>query len=395
MALTLVLLVSAGLLFRTIRHLWETNPGFDTQHLITFRVGLSPSVTKTGSSMRVGFQQLLNRIPAIPGVEAADFTMLVPLTGEDNDTAFWIGSQKPAVVQNAPRMVVFDTGPDYLRTMGIPLLRGRFFTAADTTKSPCVAVIDSVFAQKYFAGKDPVGQTVTFGWDPPWGPCAIVGVVGHVRHWGLGEPGSAQTQAESYYPLYQAGDQLWPLGYSDMKIVVRTPLDTATVMPAIKAAVYGADSDQTVYDIRTMQQIASDSMSSQRFPMMLLGAFAGLALVLASIGIYGVISYSVAQRVHEIGIRVALGAEKRNIFRLVIGQGLRLALAGLAMGAAAALVVTRLLSSFSHLLYGVGASDPVTFVAVSVVLTGAAVLACYIPARQATRVDPMVALRHE
>jgi putative ABC transport system permease protein len=166
-------------------------------------------------------------------------------------------------------------------------------------------------------------------------------------------------------------------------------------MPAIKAAVYGADSDQTVYDIRTMQQIASDSMSSQRFPMMLLGAFAGLALVLASIGIYGVISYSVAQRVHEIGIRVALGAEKRNIFRLVIGQGLRLALAGLAMGAAAALVVTRLLSSFSHLLYGVGASDPVTFVAVSVVLTGAAVLACYIPARQATRVDPMVALRHE
>ncbi len=395
MALTLVLLVSAGLLFRTIRHLWETNPGFDTQHLITFRVGLSPSVTKTGSSIRVGFQQLLDRIRAIPGVRAADFTMLVPLTREDNDTPFWIDSERPAVVQNAPRMVVFDTGPDYLRTMGIPLLRGRFFTAADTTKSPCVGVIDSVFAQKYFAGKDPVGQTITFGWALPWGPCSIVGVVGHVRHWGLGEPSSGQTQAESYYPLYQSGDQLWPLGYSDMKIVVRTPLDTATVMPAIKAAVYGAASDQTVYDIRTMQQIASDSMSSQRFPMMLLGAFAGLALLLASIGIYGVISYSVAQRVHEIGIRMALGAEKRNIFRLVIGQGVRLALAGLAMGAAAALVVIRLLWSFSHLLYGVGASDPITFITVSVVLTGVAALACYIPARQATRVDPMVALRHE
>jgi putative ABC transport system permease protein len=166
-------------------------------------------------------------------------------------------------------------------------------------------------------------------------------------------------------------------------------------MPAIKAAVYEAASDQTVYDVQSVLQIASNSMSSQRFPMNLLGAFAVLALLLASIGIYGVISYSVAQRVHEIGIRMALGAEKREIFRMIIGQGLRLALAGLALGVAAALILTRLLSSFSHLLYGVGAGDPVTFVAASLVLSAVAVLACYIPARRATRVDPIVALRYE
>jgi predicted permease len=394
-ALTLVLLVSAGLLFRTIRRLWQINPGFDAQQVIAFKVGLSPSTAKSGSTLRIAFLQLLDRIRMVPGVQGADFSMLVPLTDDDNDTPFWIGTDKPAVVQNAPRMLVFDTGPDYLRTMGIPLLRGRFFSRQDTTKSPCVAVIDSVFAQQYFAGKDPLGQTITFGWAAsPWGPCQIVGVVGHVRHWGLGETGTG-TLAQSYYPLYQARDALWPLGYPGIRIIVRTPLNVATIMPAIKAAVYGAGSDQTIYHIQTMEQIASESMSSQRFPMILLVAFAGLALLLASIGIYGVISYSVAQRAHEIGIRMALGAESRSIFRLVIGQGLRLALAGLAMGAVAALVLTRLLSGFSHLLYGVSASDPLTFIAVSSALTGVAVLACYIPARRAMRVDPMVALRYE
>jgi putative ABC transport system permease protein len=395
MALTLVLLVGAGLLFRTIRHLWETDPGFNTHQVIAFKVGLSPSITQKGSSLRTGFLQLLERIRSIPGVQSADFTMLVPLSHDDNDTPFWIGSDKPAVLQNAPRMLVFDTGPDYLRTMGIALLRGRFFTPDDTTNSPCVAVIDSVFARTYFPGKDPVGAHLTFGFPvAPWGPCSIIGVVGHVSHWGLGNPGT-NTEAQSYYPLYQARDELWPLGYPYMQIVIRTPLDIAAIMPAIKAEVYNAGGDQTVYDLRTMQEIASESMSSQRFPMILLGAFAGLALLLASIGIYGVISYSVTLRGHEIGIRMALGAGKRDIFRMIIGQGLRLALIGLAIGAGTALILTRLLSSFSHLLYGVTTSDPLTFVSVSGALTGIALLACYIPARRAMRIDPMVALRHE
>jgi hypothetical protein len=379
---------------------WQrTARSFEQMAAVTLHEGFdlsSPGTpAKSGSTLRIAFLQLLDRIRMVPGVQGADFSMLVPLTDDDNDTPFWIGTDKPAVVQNAPRMLVFDTGPDYLRTMGIPLLRGRFFSRQDTTKSPCVAVIDSVFAQQYFAGRDPLGQTITFGWAAsPWGPCQIVGVVGHVRHWGLGETGMG-TLAQSYYPLYQARDALWPLGYPGIRIVIRTPLNVATIMPAIKAAVYGAGSDQTVYDVQTMEQIASDSMSSQRFPMILLGAFAGLALLLASIGIYGVISYSVAQRAHEIGIRMALGAGSRSIFRLVIGQGLRLALAGLAMGAVAALLLTRLLSGFSHLLYGVGASDPLTFIVVSVALAATAVLACYLPARRAMRVDPMVALRYE
>ena len=394
MALTLVLLVGAGLLLRTIRHLWETNPGFDTQHLITFKVGLSPSASKTGAGIRIGFQQLLERIRTIPGVQAADFTMLIPLTPGDDEAPFWIDSQKPESVQNAPRTLVFGTGPDYLRTMEIPLLRGRFFTPEDTTKSPCVTVIDSIFAQQYFPGKDPVGQTITFGYSTPVGPCPIVGVVGHVSHWGLGETGT-YTRAQSYFSLYQDPDKWVPLNYPDWKIIVRTPLDVATMIPAIKAAVYGGSIDETVYDVHTMQQIVSESMSSQRFPLILLGTFAALALLLASVGIYGVVSYSVSQRVHEIGIRMALGAEKKNIFRMVVGQGLSVALVGLAIGTVAALILTRLLSSFSQLLYGVGTNDPVTFIAVSLVLTGVAVLACYIPARRATRVDPMVALRYE
>jgi predicted permease len=394
MALTLVLLVGAGLLLRTIRHLWETNPGFDTQHLITFKVGLSPSANKSGASIRISFQQLLERIRTIPGVQAADFTMLVPLTKDDGEAPFWIDSQKPEAVQNAPRTLVFGTGPDYLRTMEIPLLRGRFFTPEDTTKSPCVTVIDSVFAQQYFPGKDPVGQTITFGYSTPVGPCPIVGVVGHVSHWGLGETGT-YTRAQSYFSLYQDPDKWVPLNYPDWKIIVRTPLDVATMIPTIKAAVYGGRSDETIYDVHTMQEIVSESMSSQRFPLILLATFAGLALLLASVGIYGVVSYSVSQRVHEIGIRMALGAEKRSIFRMVVGHGLRIALVGLAIGAIGAVILTRLLSSFSQLLYGVGTNDPATFIVVSLVLTIVAVLACYVPARRATRVDPIVALRYE
>ena len=396
MALTLMLLVGAGLLFRTIHRMSDTNPGFDTQHVITFKVGLSPSVTKTASGMRTAYRQLLERLRTLPGVQAADFTYIVPLKSRDNVAPFWIGSQMPAVVRAAPRMMVFDTGPDYLRAMSIPLLRGRFFTEDDTTKSPCVAAIDDVLASTYFRGQDPLGQTITFGWTPPWGPCRIVGVVGHVRHWGLGNE-SSYTQAQAYYPLYQIPDQwvMAPEGFPATTIIVRTPLPAAAVIPAIKNVLYEIGKDQPIYNVESMEEIASESMSAQRFPMILLGAFAALALLLASVGVYGVISYSVTQRVHEIGIRMALGAEKQNIFRMIIAQGLRLALAGLVIGAGAALVLTRVLVTFANLLYGVKASDPLTFIAVSTLLTAIAVLACYIPARRAMRVDPLVALRYE
>jgi len=216
--------------------------------------------------------------------------------------------------------VMYLTGPDYFRTMKIPLLRGRYFTAADTTQSPCVMIIDTVFAHTYFSDSDPLLHTLSAGFSP-MGPCRIVGVVGHVRHWVLEDPGT-YTQVQAYLSLYQDPDKWVPVNYPGTTIVLRTPLDLETVMPAIKGAVYGGESDQTIYDVRTMQEIVSESMSSQQFTMILLSAFAGLALLLASIGVYGVLSYSVAQRTHEIGIRMTLGAEKRSVFRMVIAQGL-------------------------------------------------------------------------
>ena len=393
MALTLVLLVGAGLLFQTIRHLWEVNPGFDTRHVISFKVGVSQSLTKTASNTRIAYQQLIERIRKITGVQAADFTSAVPLSGQGWTMPFWIGSQQPASLQSAPRLVMYLTGPDYFRTMKIPLLRGRYFTAADTTQSPCVMIIDTVFAHTYFSDSDPLLHTLSAGFSP-MGPCRIVGVVGHVRHWVLEDPGT-YTQVQAYLSLYQDPDKWVPVNYPGTTIVLRTPLDLETVMPAIKGAVYGGETDQTIYDVRTMQETVSESMSSQRFTMILLSGFAGLALLLASIGVYGVLSYSVALRTNEIGIRMTLGAEKRSVFRMVIAQGLRLALVGLAIGAIAALILTRVLSSFSHLLYGVGAGDPLTFLAVSLVMLVVVVSACYIPARRAMRVDPMTALRYE
>jgi predicted permease len=387
-ALTLILLVGAGLLFRTIRHLWDVNPGFDTRNLITFKVGLSPQLTKTPSDTRIACQQLMERIRQIPGVQAADFTNLVPLSGDDNLSPFWIGTHQATYSQAAPRVNLYWTGPEYLQTMGIPLLRGRLFTREDTTRSAPVIVVDKAFADAYFPGRDPVGQTITIAY---WGTVQIVGVVAHVRHWGLGLDVLSQYPP-IYASFYQLPDRWVPAFYGYLTAMVRTPLALATVVPAIKNVVYGTGQDQPVYNVRPMQEIASQSMASQRFPMILLAVFAGLALLLASVGIYGVVSYSVTQQVHEIGIRMALGAKHGEVLELVLRQGGRMALLGVVIGLVAALGLTRLLA---NLLFGVSAHDPLTFAAVASLLVLVALLACYIPARRATRVDPMVALRYE
>jgi hypothetical protein len=275
--------------------------------------------------------------------------------------------------------------------MEIPLLRGRFLASEDTTESERVIVIDSVLARAYFQGTDPVGRIVTI---PHWGAARVVGVAGHVRHWGMDDP-NRYTQNQIYASFYQLRDEWVPVFQQDLNITVRTPLQPAIIMPAIKAVVYGVGGGQPVYGVRTMQEIVSQSMTSQRLPMILLGAFAALALLLASVGIYGAISYSTTQRVREIGIRMALGAVQRDVLRMVVGQGLRLALAGISIGAMAALLLAHLLSTFSQLLYGVRPQDPLTLTAVSAVLLSVALLACYIPARRAARLDPMIALRHE
>jgi predicted permease len=389
--LTLVLLVGAGLLFRTIRHLWEADPGFDTQRIVTFQVGLSSSVTRSPSTTRLAYQQMVERIRQNPGVQAAEITALVPLAGLDNSGPFLVGLRGSQSVAELPRALFYWVGPDYLRTMKIPLLRGRFLKPEDTANSDPVVVIDSVLARTHFPGKDPVGLSMKI---PHWGTVRIIGVVGHVRHWTLGRA-STWPRNQIYCSLYQLPGQLVPVFYKNVTVIVRTVPDAGGVFSAIKKAVYGSRSDWTVYNVQSMQEIISDSMSSQRFPMLLLGVFAGLALVLAAVGIYGVISYSVTQRVHEIGVRMALGAMKDDVVRLVIAQGLRLVLAGLAIGIAAALIITRLLSSFSDLVYGVAPNDPITIISVSILLTGVGVMACHIPARRATKVDPMVALRYE
>jgi predicted permease len=392
-ASTLVLLVFAGLLLRTILHLENVRPGFDTSNVIALKVGVSHTLTKTAASTRIAYQQLIERIRRIPGVEAADLTTALPLTGQGGYLPFWLDSQKPESLQAAPRTGWFLTGPDYLRTMGMQLLQGRFFTERDNTKSPCVAVIDSDFARRFFPDGKPIGHTVTAGF-AAFGPCAIVGVVNHIKYAGLQDNGPA-NQYQAYYSLYQDPDEWVPLNYADARIVVRTPLDEAALIPAIKAAVYQVSTDQPIYEVQTMQQIISSSMSAQRFPMILLGAFAGLALLLASVGIYGTISYSVAQRVQEIGIRMALGADKGNVLLMFVRQELKLALSGIAIGIVAALILTRTLSSFSHLLYEVGITDPLTFSTVSIVLIALAAVAGYVPARRASKVDPIVALRYE
>jgi predicted permease len=394
-ALALVLLTGGSLLFRTIQNLWAVNPGFDARHVITFQVGLAPAVTNTPPRARIANAQLVDRIRQIPGVEAADITALVPLSQGRNEGPFWMGSRQPASMAEIPRAIYYPIGPDYVGTMKIPLLRGRLLTRGDSVKSGLVVLVDTLLSRTYFPDSDAVGQTITV---PHWGEARnvsarIVGVVGHVEHYGL--DGLMGQKPQIYYSFYQLPDEAVPLFRGEVALAVRTPLDAATVMPAIKKAVYEADSGQPVYNIHTMEELVSGSMASQRFPMILLSTFAVLALLLASVGIYGAISYAMSQRVREIGIRMALGAVRKDVLRMVIGQGLRMAVGGIAIGVLAALVLTRVLLSFSHLLYGVRAGDPFTLIAVSLVMMGVALLACYMPARRASRLDPMIALRHE
>ncbi len=390
-ALTLVLMTGTGLLLRSIRNLGHVNPGFDTRHVISFRVGLSPAMTSSPAGTRVAYEQLLERIRQVPGVEAADLTNIVPLSGEDNGGPFWIGSAQPASLQEAPHALYFWTGPDYLKAMGIPLLQGRFFTTADQVGSAKVVVIDSVLAQTFFPGRNPVGQTLTVA---HWGAARIVGVVGHVRHWGLDDPGTYNPR-QIYIPVYQLPDSMVGDFFGTLTLLVRTPLPQADLMPHIRNVIYASATDQPVYSVKTLEEVVSESMASRNLPILLLGAFAGLALILASIGIYGVVSYSVMRRTKEIGIRMALGADRRQIFRMIIRQAISMAGMGLGVGTLAAVTLVRLVPSFSHLLYGVSHNDPLTIFGVSAVLLISALFASYVPARRAMHTEPLDSLRCE
>jgi predicted permease len=383
MALALALLVGAGLLIRSFARLERVNPGFNPQNLLTFSV--SPPRTRYPVEQQViFFDRLLRRLEELPGVRQAGAILPLPLGPNRIDIGFSIVG-RPTTPENRPDAQFRTVSPGYFHLMGIPLLEGREFTPQDTRTSTPVIVVSRAFAQQFFPGQDPVGHRIIPGASdhpaetiPPY---EIVGVVGDVRASNLGK----KPEPEYYVPY----SQIMFGGYS---IVLRADMAPEGLASAVRGVVRGMDPDVPVYDMKTMDQYLSTSVAQPRFSMLLLAIFAALALVLTAIGLYGVIAYSVAQRTHEIGIRIALGAGPGEVLRQVLGSGARIALLGVACGTAGALAATRLLRS---LLFGVSASDPETFAAVALLLFAVAMLACYIPARRATRVDPVIALRQE
>jgi putative ABC transport system permease protein len=388
-ALALVLLAGAGLMIRSLYALWSVDPGFDPHHVLAFRATFPP--LKSSDAIRAVWRQVSTSLEAIPGIEAASISLGSAPTRGDSNLPFWLeGEPKPATTSQMKLSLFYLVQPDYLKVMQIPLERGRFLTSNDTEHAPDVVVIDDQFAHAYFPGQNPIGKRVNFGILNT--TAEIVGVVGHVKQYGLDEDASTPVLAQCYLSAYQMPEQFTPLFATNLGLVVRAQGSPLADVGRIRDALYQINSQFVMYGVESMDSILADSLSSRRFSMILMGVFAALALLMASVGIFGVISYVTSQRTHEIGIRMALGAERRDVLRLVIGKGLKLALIGVAIGIAGALVLTRFLAS---VLYGVRPADPLTFIAVSLTLIAVALLACYIPARRASKVDPMVALRCE
>jgi len=392
MAMALVLLTGAGLMVRSLLGLWSVNPGFNPRGVLTFAVSLSPSLGINAASSRAAIRELDEKLKSIPGVEAVSSTGgALPMNG-DNELPFWLeGQPKPANASDMNQSLFYMSEPGYLRAMEIPLLRGRYFTADDNEHSPQVMVVDESFARQYFPKEDPIGKRIHIGivdMDPE-----IVGIVGHVKHWGLDSDGDAKHPilAQAYINFLQIPDRFWT-GPPQTEVVLRAKGLPAGLVPTVREAIQKLNGENVLYEIKPLEEIVADSLANRRFSMVLLSVFAALALLLSSIGIYGVISYVVAQRTHEIGIRIALGAQRRDVLQLMLGEGMKMALVGVAIGVAVALGLTRLMV---EMLFGVSATDPVTFAAVAAALTGVALAACYIPARRAMRVDPIVALRYE
>ena len=392
MALAVVLLAGAGLMVRSLVGLANVNPGFDPQHVMEFGVSPSAARVTTPVHIRETYREITARFEAVPGVAAASpLVGALPLTG-DSLVGFWItGQPKPSSAKDMTRAQWYATAPDYLKAMGIPLQRGRFLSAEDTETTPFVVVIDDGFARSYFPGENPIGKRLNISIIDVEG-AEIVGVVGHVKHAGLGATGILDQRGQLYFAISQLPDRVLPLVGRACTFVVRAAGTPQAVSESLRAASQQFDSKQVLYEFQPMTRVVSDSIAAQRFTMILLGVFAALALVLSAVGIFGVISYVTGQRTQEIGIRVAMGAQRGDVLRLVLGHGMRVALLGVAIGLAAALGLTRLIASQ---LYGVSANDPLTFAGVAALLTCVALAACYVPARRAMRVDPMVALRYE
>ena len=381
-ALALPLLVGAGLMIHSFLKLQQVNPGFEPDHLLMVQLPL-PALKYSRTEQAVNFhKELLRRIETLPGVKSASISTNLPLVGgETNNFNLEIRPTPPGESETVAEFMAVS--PEYFRTLGVPLLKGRYLSEQDTADAQPVMVISQAMARRYFPTEDPIGMRLKTGGCRECDWTTIVGVVGDVKNEGL----SAEDDSAMYCPFVQE-----PSNIRMMTLIVRAEVDPTNMVPAIRREVNSIDPDLALADIKTMDRLVSASLGPSRYRVVLLGIFATAALLLAAIGIYGVSAYAVSQRTHEIGIRIALGAQKRDILRLVVGQGMILSLIGVALGVAASVALTRSLSS---LLYGVSSTDPVTFVAVVLLLIGVALLACYVPARRATNIDPMIALRNE
>ncbi len=379
-ALSLTLLVGAGLMIRSFIRLMSVPTGLNPERVLTLEVALPGLKYAKGEQVAAFYTQALERFAAVPGVEAAGATTNLPLGGGDQTTQVRVVGRPAAPAGQGPEISYRDISPDYFRALGIPLLKGRTFSAHDTKDAPGVAILNETMARRLFGSADAaLGQRLTDvdGKDER----EIVGLVGDVRHAGL----DAELKSEMFVPYTQDPS-------NSMTLVVRTASEPTAFVAPLRAQLLALDKDQPIYNVRTMAEVVAESVSQRRLTMLLFGLFAALALALATIGIYGVVSYTVTQSVHEIGIRLALGAQRRDVFRLVITHGMALTLGGIALGLVASFALTRLLAS---LLYGVKATDPLTFAGVSLLLIAVALVACFVPAQRATRVDPMLALRYE
>ena len=384
-ALSLVLLIGAGLMIKSLVRLQDVKPGFDSSNLLTMRIALPPAKYENFNQSRAFFEQLFDRLEARPEVKAVGGINLLPFGGGGGDRTFTIEDQPTPKGQPRPDEQIRFVTAGYFNAMGIPLLSGREFTRRDLPDTQQVAIVNSAFARKFWPNGTAIGKRISFSTDnPKW--YEIVGVVGNVKHRGL----DLQDHPELYIPALQP--LFAPGNVPALYLAVRTVNDPMQVAGVVRCEVAAIDRDQPVASLMTMDQRLSDSIAPRRFNMFLFGLFAALALVLAAIGIYGIMAFSVAQRTHEIGVRMALGASAGDVLRLVLGSGFRLALIGIVVGLVVAFAVTRLLST---LLYDVSTTDPTIFLIDALLLAGAALLACYIPARRATKVEPMIALRYE
>ncbi len=379
-ALALVLLVGAGLLIKSFLRLRSVDPGFNPAGALTAQIPLSQRKYPEDSQRVAFYTQLIEKVAALPGVQAAGAAMVTPLSGNDFVLGFRIEGRPPYPAGSEPDTNYYSVTPGYFKAMGIPLLRGRLFTERDTKDAPRVIIINETMAKRFFPGEDPIGKRlhVTMG---PVLYREIVGIVGDVKHYSLDQEAKAQT----YEPYAQQP-------FSGMTLVARTSGDPAGLSSAIRGEVLKIDKELPISNVKTLEQYLSTSIAQQRFSVLLLGIFAAVAMALACVGIYGVLSYSVTQRRREIGVRMALGAARRDVLRLVVGHAMLLTLIGVAIGLGAAFALTRVMST---LLFGVSATDPMTFGLIALLLIAVALLAALVPARRATKVDPMVALRCE